>query len=230
MEFLRKAFCLLVIATLCACAGGPKTERAKRIDVYGYLGDYTMFQKGAPGRALYVYRKPDVDFSDYEKVLLDPVILWRERSLRLEEMPDQEVQVLADKLHQLLHKELSEYYQMVAAPEKNTMRMTVALTDVKETSTSFGARSLALATKKLSDTALDTPALVGEASVELKVADATSGEVLAAVVDRRLGTGKIEKPVSSWDDVYNVFGFWADMMGYRLCREFGRKDCKHPQE
>lgn len=229
MELLRKAFCLLVIATLCACAG-PKTERANRINVYGYLGDYTMFRKGAPDRALYVYRKPDVEFSVYEKVLLDPVIFWQESSYRLDEMPGHETQMLADKLHQLLHNELSEYYQMVTAPEKNTMRMTVVLTDVRKTSTTLGARSLALVTKKLSETALDTPALVGEASVEMKVTDAASGEMLAAFVDRRMGSGKIKKSVSSWNDVYNIFGFWADMMGYRLCQEFGRKDCKHPQE
>ena len=228
MEILRKTFCLLVIATLCACAG-PKTERAERIDVYGYLGDYTMLQKGAPGRALYVYRKPDVDFSHYEKVLLDPVIFYWKHTNRLEEVPD-DAQILTDKLNRLLRKELSEYYQMVSAPEKNTMRMTVALTDVKKTSTYLGAGYLALASKKLSETALDTPALVGEASVEIKITDAASGEMLAAVVDRRLGSGKIEKSVSSWEDVYNIFDFWADMMGYRLCREFGRKDCKRPQE
>ena len=228
MEILRKAFCLLVIASLCACAG-PKTERAEKIKVYGYLGDYTMFQKGAPGRALYVYRKPDVDFSVYEKVLLDPVIFYWKHTNRLEEVPD-DAQILTDKLNRLLRKELSEYYQMVSAPEKNTMRMTVALTDVKKTSTYLGAGYLALASKKLSETALDTPALVGEASVEIKITDAASGEMLAAVVDRRLGSGKIEKSVSSWEDVYNIFDFWADMMGYRLCREFGRKDCKRPKE
>ena len=228
MEILKKAFCLLVIAALCACAG-PKTERAQRIDVYGYLGDYTMFQKGAPGRALYVYRKPDVDFSDYEKVLLDPVIFYWKHTNRLGEVPE-DAQILTDKLNRLLRKELSEYYQMVSAPGKNTMRMTVALTDVKKTSTYLGAGYLALASKKLSETALDTPALVGEASVEIKITDAASGEMLAAVVDRRLGSGKIEKSVSSWEDVYNIFDFWADMMGYRLCREFGRKDCKRPKE
>jgi len=228
MEILRKAFCLLVIAALCACAG-PKTERAQRIYVYGYLGDYTMLQKGAPGRALYVYRKPDVDFSHYEKVLLDPVIFYWKHTNRLEEVPD-DAQILTDKLNRLLHKELSEYYQMVSAPEKNTMRMTVALTDVKKTSTYLGAGYLALASKKLSETALDTPALVGEASVEIKITDAASGEMLAAVVDRRLGSGKNEKSASSWEDVYNIFDFWADMMGYRLCREFGRKDCKRPKE
>lgn len=229
MKFLRKVCCLLVIATLCACAG-PKSDQAERIDVYGYLGDYTMFRKGGPGRALYVYRKPGVEFIGYETVLLDPIIFWQERSSRLREMSGHDVQMLADKLYHLLHKELSEYYQMVAAPEKNTMRMTVVLTDVKKTSTALGARSLALVTKKLSETALDTPALVGEASVEIKVTDASSGEMLAAVVDRRLGSGKIEKSISSWEDVYNIFGFWADMMGYRLCQEFARKDCKPPQE
>jgi len=229
MKFLGKVFCFLVIAALCACAG-PKTDQAERIDVYGYLGDYTMFRKGGPGRALYVYRKPDVAFSVYDKVLLDPVIFWQERSSRLQEMSGHDVQMLADKLHQLLHKELSEYYQMVAAPEKNTMRMTVVLTDVKKTSTALGGRSLALVSKKLSETALDTPAIVGEASVEIKVTDASSGEMLAAAVDRRLGSGKIKKSISSWDDVYNIFGFWADTMGYRLCQEFGRKDCNPPQE
>jgi hypothetical protein len=197
--------------------------------VYGYLGDYTMLKKGAPGRALYVYRKPDVDFSDYEKVLLDPVIFYWKHTNRIEEVPD-DAQILTDKLNRLLRKELSEYYQMVSAPEKNTMRMTVALTDVKKTSTYLGAGYLALASKKLSETALDSPALVGEASVEIKITDAASGEMLAAVVDRRLGSGKIEKSVSSWEDVYNIFDFWADMMGYRLCREFGRKDCKRPKE
>jgi hypothetical protein len=198
--------------------------------VYGYLGDYTMFRKGGSDRALYVYRKPNVDFSVYEKVLLDPVILWRDRSTRLKALPTQDAQMLADKLHQLLHKELSEYYQMVTTAEKNTMRMTVVLTDVKETNTSVGAMPSALATKKLSETTLGKPALVGEASVEMKVTDAQSNEMLAAIVDRRLGSGKLQKTISSWDDVYNIFGFWADMMGYRLCREFGRKGCTRPQE
>ena len=85
-------------------------------------------------------------------------------------------------------------------------------TDLKKTGTYIGARSLALASKKLSETALDTPALVGEASGEMKITDAASGEVLAAVVDRRLGSGKFEKSVSSWGDVYNIFEYWSGMV------------------
>jgi hypothetical protein len=227
MEIVRKVLCILLVAILCSCAG-HKTERAERIDIYGYFGDYTMFRKGDPNQALYIYRKPEVDFTYYDKALLDPVIVWRERSSRLKEISNNDAQMLASSLHKSLYKKLSEYYQVVTSPEKNAMRLTVALIDIKETNVSFGAMPSALVTKTLSETLMDKPALVGEASVELKVTDAVTGEILAAIVDRRLGSGKIQKAESQWEDVNNIFNYWANMLGYRLCLEFGRKNCVPP--
>lgn len=229
MDIVKKALCILLVAILFACAG-HKTERAERIDIYGYFGDYTMFRKGDPDQALYIYRKQKIDLSVYDKALLDSVIIWQERSSRLKEISNHDAQMLAKSLYNALYKKLSEYYQMVTSPEKNAMRLTVALIDIKETSVSFGAMPSALVTKKLSQTLTDKPALVGEASVELKITDSTTGETFAAAVDRRIGSGKIQKAESQWEDVNNIFNYWANMIGYRLCLEFGRKNCVPPQK
>jgi len=42
----------------------------------GFLGDYSQLKPGNAGQAQLVYINPDAKWSDYSKVILEPVELW----------------------------------------------------------------------------------------------------------------------------------------------------------
>ena len=69
-----------------------------------------------------------------------------------------------------------------------------------------------------------------------KLSDAETGEVIAAVVDRRVGA---RKPIiglfesatyDSWNDVDEAMRYWAERLRYRLCQRRGGSDCVAPKE
>jgi hypothetical protein len=62
------------------------------------------------------------------------------------------------------------------------------------------------------------PSFTGEASVEAKVIDANTGELLGAGVDRRIADRNLETAMDTWDAVTRVEEIWAKMLGYRLCK------------
>jgi len=58
---------------------------------------------------------------------------------------------------------------------------------------------------------------VGGAQVEAMVEDSVSGHVLAAMVDKRLGSGSIKAGFQwRWGDVENAMKFWAESAANRL--------------
>jgi hypothetical protein len=72
------------------------------------------------------------------------------------------------------------------------------------------------------------PAFVGEATVEAKVTDARTGELLAAGIDRRVGGDKIEASVDSWNDVNKILELWSKYFRFRLCKMRGERECTLP--
>jgi hypothetical protein len=112
------------------------------------------------------------------------------------------------------------------------MRLSVALTDVEhgmpllDTVTTVLPQTLILSQgKKL---ATGTNAFVGQASVEARLVDSQSGELLAAGIDRRAGGKRLGKGAGYWRDVENVFDYWAAKIRWRLCERRGGKDCQSP--
>jgi hypothetical protein len=74
------------------------------------------------------------------------------------------------------------------------------------------------------------PAFTGEVSIEYKITDADTGELLWAGADRRVGGQKLfEKNVfDSWGDVQNAFIYWADLAAFRLCGIEEDPNCVKP--
>ena len=71
---------------------------------------------------------------------------------------------------------------------------------------------------------------MGEASVEVKTGDSQTGELLAAVVDRRVGGKTIKTSVSSWDDVNKIMEIWSKILRFRLCEWRGGDPFINPVE
>ena len=69
-----------------------------------------------------------------------------------------------------------------------------------------------------------------EATIEAKVTDGRTGQLLAAGIDRRVGGNEIKATVDSWDDVNKIMELWSRFFRFRLCKLRGDRDCFHPEK
>jgi Protein of unknown function (DUF3313) len=73
------------------------------------------------------------------------------------------------------------------------------------------------------------PTFQGRAAVEARFTAARSGEVLAAVVDERMGGRALSSAANQWTDVNNILAYWAQQTRFRLCELQDRAGCERPQ-
>ena len=180
--------CTLVVVFTASlgCAG---TRPARRVEARAFLSDYARLEAGS-GRAGHVtYRNPSAPLEAYDEILLEPVQIWR--SPETEDLSIEDGRQFANRLYSLLHARLSRDFRMVSAPSRRTLRIEVAVTGalpwsaVPDTASTVPAHARGVA--ELTRLASGTPAFIGEASIEVRISDGQSGEVLMEGVDQRVG-------------------------------------------
>lgn len=190
-----------------------------------------MLRPGEKGEELLVYVNPETDWASYDKMLLDPVQVWRRHDPE-EGAPNEDVQRMANNFHGILYKELSQDYEIVFEPGPKTIRVRVALTDIGKSTAALDIITtvvpVGIVISAGKDFITGKPAFVGEASIEGELRDAETGGLLAAVVDRRVGGKTIKESTNSWNDVNRILEFWSKLARYRLCIYRGGTDCVEP--
>src|SRR5262245_47543111 len=76
----------LLFAAACAARRGKQPA-----GVSGFLDDYALLRPGAPGEVALVYRNPDARWNTYDKILLEPVTLWRSGRKSLDAVPEEDL-------------------------------------------------------------------------------------------------------------------------------------------
>jgi hypothetical protein len=241
MVTLPRIVLLVMMALLVGC---KSTKQARSMEQTGFLGELApLMQKGKEGEALLVYKSPRVALiprGTYKKILLEPVTIWGPPAAEQNPVRQKELQDVADMLYGLMYQSLSKDYEMVAMPGPNTLRLQAAITRADQSYVVLRAVStipapmnvLALGSL-LKDLGTGKPLFVGEASIEGKISDAQTGEILGASADRRVGKRHLDsKSFDSWDDVHKTLAFWAEQLRYRLCKERERDiaHCTPPKE
>ncbi len=101
------------------------------------------------------------------------------------------------------------------------LKLSLALTDA--TSAVPGLRSISVIVPQarvlsaIKMVATGTYAFVGSAQGALKLNDATSGQLLAAMVDKRVGGTSVKNvTVFQWGDAENAIDYWANLTAQRL--------------
>jgi hypothetical protein len=218
--------------------GCAETIQVKGEDVKtGFLVDsYPLLQPGKEGEANLVYLNPKARWKTYNKIMLDAVSVWLGKDSGAKDtgvIPPDDVRDLANSFYQKLSEQLGKDYTIVQSSGPDVMRLSVALTDVEngmpfmDTISTVVPQAIILsAGKKL---ATGTGAFVGQASLEARLVDSQSGELLGAGIDRRAGGKKIGKGTGFWRDVENAFDYWAAKIRWRLCTQRGGKDCQAPE-
>jgi Protein of unknown function (DUF3313) len=230
MQLGRLLIIVVAAAMLFACV---QTRQAGEPVKSGFLGDYSRLQEGEEGEAALVYRNPAADRASYDKIMLDPISFWRDPGAEDDGISPEDRQNVVNNFYKMLHDRLSKDYEMVTEPGPNTLRMQVAITradqsnPVPDTISSIIPQMVVVgsATEYVTGKTM----FGGQASVEAKVTDAQTGEILFEGVDRRKGAKNIIGATDSWRDVNESMEYWADQVAYRLCQWRGDKDCVEPE-
>ena len=229
MTHLRVVSIAMLVAALLACG---VTRQAREVKYSGFLGDYSILKPGPDGGAKLVYQNPDANFKSYTKILLEPVTIWSGEGSDMNDLSKEDKKMVADRLYSVLQARLAKDYVLVQQPAPNTMRMAAALTTADRSypvmDTISSIVPVGVAVSALKAIATGKPAFVGEASVELRVTDASTGTILFEAVDSRVGTKNPMGLWDKWEDVDAAFTYWADRTGYKLCMERGATGCVAP--
>lgn len=229
-----KLVLLSVVAALVTGCGS--TKQARDVQPSSYLGGYrSQLETGPADGALRVLKNPKANWPSYHKILLTPVLIWDGGSSKLDSRQREDLQQLADSFYDMLYLRLSKDYEMTENPSADTMRIQVAITHAEKSWLVPAVISKAVWQLQAANTlwtfASGKPAFAGEISVEFKVHDAHTGELLALGADRRVGGQKLlEREVfDSWGDVKNSLEFWTDAAVYRLCFLRSGASCIEPK-
>jgi len=204
-------------ALLGGCAG---SYQGREVDIkQATLFDANILQEGKEGQTLYRYVNPKADIKQYSKIYVDKVLVRKDGQLDAEEL--QNYQNLTYNAYVYLNQELAKDYTMVLTPEPGAMRIQMAIIDadsskpVRNTLSTFVPVGMVLSLVKYSATGKQSG--VGEISVEMLITDATTGELLGAALDRRIGGKEVSKLWSSWANANAALEYWAQQLRFVFC-------------
>lgn len=219
---------LVLLSTGCA-----RTYQARYVETSHFLDDYSLLKDGEDGDALLSFWKEGTNWAAYKKIILEPVITSKLPDSDLNEMTHAENHRLKELLEYRMREALKKNFTLVAHPGPETLRVQFAITDAEPsillldlyTSLYPSARALSL----LKMLATGTEFYVGHASVEGKITDSQTGELLMASADCRAGGKTLMKFFDSKGDVEQAYQYWASQLNYQLCRKQGHTDCPEPE-
>lgn len=247
IRHLKQAAACVVFAAMlagigCAALKQPRGPQSAGVQESGFLQDlYPLMQEGETGQVLRVYRNPLVDTlptNAYDKIWLDAVTLYYGPQSKLKDLPQEQYQALADLFSGKVAEALTNDFELVTRAGPKTLRIQIALTDMKETKTTlkvlsfipWGIPGLKFAILKTKETLTGKPVLSGDVTAEAKILDSQTGAVLWAGVDRRVG-GRLRGGWKSWTDVEAAFQFWAEKIRFGLNTQLRhRTDLSPPEE
>jgi hypothetical protein len=154
----------------CATTGPPPPS--------GFLGSYDHLRVDPADDSLLWWEREGFDWTSYRSVILDPVAVYYHPQASEREIRPDELKKLTDSFRAAVVEHLGDDYRVTDEPGADVLRVRCAITDVIPVRPALNAF-----TSLVAFVAVD----VGGAAIEVEFLDSTTGERLAAGVDRKLG-------------------------------------------
>lgn len=227
------AFLLALMMAGCASKKSAEYQRS------GFLSDYSMLTDDPEGTDADIYLKPGVDFSKYNRVLIDRVKVFIKDDADYKGIDPTELKALTDYFHEAFVRELGDAYPVVTEPGPDVLRLRLAITELVPTKPEMSVVTLVVPYATVADLAAGGASgkspYLGYAAIEGELIDSVSNEQLGAYVERKLAkkynvTGGAKKYVdsyvgsySTWAYVKDAFDYWAKKLRMRMDEWHGIK-------
>ncbi|MBY0278928.1 DUF3313 domain-containing protein [Candidatus Binatia bacterium] len=214
----------LAVLAGCSARQDKPAPAAATADASGFLDDYSALRAGGPDDVLLVYRDPNADWQAYDKVLLEPVTLWRSGKKSLAPISEDDLLRLANDFEAAVRQRLGASFPVVDTPGPGVLLVRLGITEARASDpvldvlTATGA-SGEPATQKDGPLSPELQTFIASAAIEGELRDATTGLLLAQGVDRRRAGAP---PIDTWGDLERVFARWADRVCSGLATRTGR--------
>ncbi len=208
---MKKAV-MVALAVIIGCALMVSTGSAADKKYSGFLGDYYKNLKPGPdGGAKERWLKPGVDFSKYNKLMVDSVIFYYADDSEDKGIDGEEMKMLTDAFNQELVNALQDKYPIVSDPGPDVARIKFAITNVKKSKPGVSAVTsilpIGLGISLIKKGVTGSWSGSGETSGEMMAMDSTSGEVIVLAVDSQ-SAGFTDR-FSGFGAAKEAFKFWA---------------------
>ncbi len=219
IRFLLEVFMVFALSiTMSSCASAPKQT--------GFLGDYYKnLGPGPEGGAKERWVKPGVDFSKYNKVMLDGVVFYFARDAEDKGIDPDLMKELSDAFNKQLVNALKDKYPIVTEAGPDVLRIKIALTGIKQSRpvlsgvTTVVPVGLAVSTIKKGAGGSWTGS--GATSMEMMAIDTANKEVVVVARDEQ--TAAFTERFSKYGSADEAFKFWAGRIRAFLDQAHGVK-------
>jgi uncharacterized protein DUF3313 len=221
---------LTVLLCLIISLQGCASTSSKPLNFSGFLENYSGLRPAADGSGAWNYRKPDVDFQPYTKIMLDPLVIWPSSQSTYGGLDASTAWRLARAFEDQMRQALAGGYPIVDTPGPGVLRLRAALTEVilQRPGIASPGPLIPLANDILiqaSEKVSGLNAVEGEAAIEAEMLDAQSHERLAAYVEKRVGPKVIlTKDKDSLGPILDLFSYWAKRLRQRLDEARGLRE------
>jgi len=215
---LRTALCFAILA---ACS---PARRVLHHEPSGFLEDYAKLDTPRRGGAAVTYHNPAAHWTTYDKVLLEPVTIWRSGTGSLEAIPTADLARLAVDLDAAVRRRLAESFLLVATPGPGVMRIRLAVTaarasDAVKDVRRFEGIGAFPVTSGSGPLHAEIRRFLESAAVEGEILDGETNEILAMGLEQYHADRGIA--FETWEDVDRAIEAWAERVVGHLERRTG---------
>lgn len=177
-----------------------------------FLGsDASLLQPGAEGQAAYVYINPNVQWSNYKKVLIKPVEFWDTPDTSVS--PDDQ-KMLTSYFYNSLTTNAQHNFTVVDQPGPGVIIFAVAIINAEGATPGLRSVSLVIPQARILNYAQSVvtghAAFAGSAEAAFKATDSTTGQLLAESVDKRIGGMAVKNAAQlQWGDAEAAMDYWS---------------------
>ncbi|MGF1697041.1 DUF3313 domain-containing protein [Vibrio lamellibrachiae] len=153
---------------------------------------------------------------EYDSVVIDQVFVVAEEG----SIDEEQIEELSSYVIERLKQKIEPYKTIVEEPTGNTLRLSVALSNVETPNPILAVTSsilpYGLAISTISKITTGEHTNVGSATIELLVSDAQTGKPLFAAIDREAGNKDFSTMIDALDDAKDAINFWVERLGVTL--------------
>lgn len=215
-------FVSLVVTTLLvgSVVGAPElhAQEERGVPPSGFLGDYSELERHPEDKDMLLYRVRDGVLADYDRFLIDPVLVYFHPEAKGVGVDPRKLAELAEVAENALYEQLVKGgYEVVSEPGPGVARIRVAITDVNVAQPGANVALKAAATAAGGVGVLVPSVDVGGATMEVEILDAETGERLVAVVDADRGRRFFNlRSLKKMGDAKAAFNRWAKTLRKKL--------------
>ncbi|MCP3885071.1 MAG: DUF3313 domain-containing protein, partial [Propionibacteriaceae bacterium] len=160
----------------------------------GFLSDYSKLAPVEGDKDAFKFVDGSVDFSKYQKLLLDRIRVWYKDDSDYKGIDPDELKALTDYFHQAIVKAVGDDYAVVSEPGPDVLRVRIAVTDLVPNKPEASVVSLVVPFAWVADAGsgvakgeAGSTSFTGEATIEMEALDSATSQQVGAFVDTRVG-------------------------------------------